>query len=178
MGRWTRVMILAAALIGLAGTSEAATRGGKLTFARYADSLLLDPVLNDANVDIWILTNLYDTLLQPTADGKGVQPGLATDYKVADDGLTFTLTLRSGTKFSDGSPITPADVKWSLERARDSKNSDWNFTLESVGSIEVKGEDTIVLHLKHADPALAVSLATFNSAILPQKQFEATAGAT
>ncbi len=34
---------------------------------------------NDANVDIWILTNLYDTLLQPTADGKGVQPGLATE---------------------------------------------------------------------------------------------------
>src|SRR5260221_494214 len=86
MGRWTRVMILAAALIGLAGTSDAATRGGKLTYARYADSLLLDPVLNDANVDIWILTNLYDTLLQPTADGKGVQPGLATAYQVAEDG--------------------------------------------------------------------------------------------
>ena len=87
MGRWTRVIILAAALIGLAGTTDAATRGGKLTYARYADSLLLDPVFNDANVDIWILTNLYDTLLQPTADGKGVVPGLATGYKLADDGL-------------------------------------------------------------------------------------------
>ena len=38
-------------------------------------------MLNDANVDIWILTNLYDTLLAPTADGKGVQPGLATDLE-------------------------------------------------------------------------------------------------
>ena len=38
-------------------------RGGELVFGRYADSLFLDPVLNDANVDIWILTNLYDTLL-------------------------------------------------------------------------------------------------------------------
>jgi peptide/nickel transport system substrate-binding protein len=178
MGRWTRVMILAAALIGLAGTSEAATRGGKLTYARYADSLLLDPVLNDANVDIWILTNLYDTLLQPTADGKGVQPGLATDYKVADDGLTFTLTLRSGTKFSDGWPITAGDVKWTLDRARNPKNGIWNFTLESVDSVEIKGEDTIVLHLKHADPTLAAALATFNTAIMPQKPFEASPGAT
>src|ERR1051326_6050016 len=103
MGRWTRVIILAAALIGLAGTTDAATRGGKLTYARYADSLLLDPVFNDANVDIWILTNIYDTLLQPTADGKGVVPGLATAHKLADDGLTLTLTLRPGIKFSDGS---------------------------------------------------------------------------
>jgi len=96
MGRWTRVIILAAALIGLASTTEAATRGGKLTYARYADSLLLDPVLNDANVDIWILTNLFDTLILPTDDGKGLKPGLATEWKVSDDGLTVTLTL-SGT---------------------------------------------------------------------------------
>ena len=69
---------------------EAVTRGGTLIYARYADSLFLDPVLNDANVDIWILTNLYDTLLQPTADGKGVQPGLATEYKMSDDGAVVT----------------------------------------------------------------------------------------
>src|SRR5260221_12125543 len=145
MGRWTRVMILAAALIGLAGTTEAATRGGKLTYARYADSLLLDPVLNDANVDIWILTNLYDTLLQPTADGKGVQPGLATAYQVADDGLTFTLTLRPGTKFSAGSPITAEVVQGTLDRARNPKNGIWNFILESVDSVEINSPDTLAL---------------------------------
>jgi len=43
-----------------------------MVYARYADSLFLDPVLNDANVDIWVLTNLYDTLLAPTSDGQGV----------------------------------------------------------------------------------------------------------
>ena len=108
-------------LFGLAGTAEAVTRGGTLIYARYADSLLLDPVYNDANVDIWILTNLYDTLLQPTADGKGVQPGLASEYQVSDDGVTVTLKMRPDIKFSDGSPITVDDVKWSLDRARDPK---------------------------------------------------------
>src|SRR5215475_2128922 len=116
MGRWTRVIILAAALIGLAGTTDAATRGGKLTYARYADSLLLDPVFNDANVDIWILTNLYDTLFLPTDDGKDVQPGLATAWQAADDGMTYTITLRQGVKFADGTPMTADDVKWSLDR--------------------------------------------------------------
>ncbi|MGH6928325.1 MAG: ABC transporter substrate-binding protein, partial [Dongiaceae bacterium] len=98
MTRWIRMMALACALFGLATAADAANRGGSLIFARYADSLFLDPVLNDANVDIWILTNLYDTLLQPTTDGQSVVPGLATEYQVADDGLTFTLKLRQGVK--------------------------------------------------------------------------------
>jgi peptide/nickel transport system substrate-binding protein len=178
MNRWFGRLLTACLLIGLATSAESATRGGKLVYARYADSLFLDPVLNDANVDIWILTNLYDTLLQPSADGKSVSPGLATGYQVSDDALTFTITLRQGTKFSDGSPITAEDVKWTLDRARDPKNGIWNFTLESIDSIEVKAPDTVVLHLKHADPTLAVALATFNTAIMPQKPFEAMAGAT
>src|SRR5574338_1330405 len=147
MTRWLRVLLACGLLVGLAGTAQAVTRGGTLTYARYADSLLLDPVFNDANVDIWILTNLYDTLLQPTADGKDVQPGLATGYEVSDDGMTFTLKLRQGTKFSDGSPITADDVKWSLDRARNPNNHIWGFTLEGIDSIEVGGSDTIILHL-------------------------------
>ena len=105
----------------LATPAGAVTRGGVMTYGRYADSLFLDPVLNDANVDIWILSNLYDTLLLPTDDGKGVQPGLASAYTLAPDGLSVTLTLRDGIQFSDGSPITAEDVKWSLDRARDPK---------------------------------------------------------
>ncbi len=178
MSRWIRGLLLGCALVAIAATADAATRGGKLIYARYADSLWLDPVFNDANVDIWVLTNLYDTLLQPTADGKGVSPGLATAYQVSDDGLTFTLTLRQGTKFSDGSPITADDVKGTLERARNPKNGIWNFILESVDSVEIKSPDTVALHLKHADPTLAAGLATFNTAIMPQKLFEAAPGAT
>ena len=56
---------LAASLLASAAAEAAPTRGGKLIYGRYADSLFLDPVLNDANVDIWVLTNLYDTLLAP-----------------------------------------------------------------------------------------------------------------
>lgn len=178
MARWFRVLLACGLLLMLGGVAQAVTRGGTLNYARYADSLFLDPVLNDANVDIWILTNLYDTLLQPSPDGKGVVPGLASDYQVSDDGLTFTLKLRDGIKFSDGSPITPEDVKWSLDRARNPKNGIWNFTLVSLDSIETKGSDTVILHLKNPDPTLAAALATFNAAILPQKPFEASPGAT
>ena len=178
MRNWIKGLLLGCAMVAAIGTAEAATRGGKMVYARYADSLWLDPVFNDANVDIWILTNLYDTLLQPTADGKGVSPGLATGYEVSDDGLTFTLTLRQGTKFSDGSPITAEDVKGSLDRARNPKNGIWAFIIDSIDSVEVKAPDKVALHLKHPDPTLAAGLATFNTGIMPQKLFEAAPGNT
>lgn len=159
------------------GQSLAATRGGQMVYGRYADSLFLDPVLNDANLDIWILTNLYSTLLEPTDDGKRVRPSLASAFKVSSDGKTVTLTLRSGLKFADGSPLSSSDVKWSLDRARDPNNGAWNGLLGSIASVTVSG-NTITLTLKNADPSLLPALATFNAAILPQKLFNAAAGAT
>ena len=166
--------ILAAGL----APAAAVTRGGTMVFGRYADSLFLDPVLNDANVDIWILSNLYDTLLLPTDDGKGVQPGLASAYAVAPDGKSVTLTLREGTKFSDGSPITAEDVKWSLDRARDPKEGIWNFIDGSIASVDVKDPTTVVLTLKQPDPTIIPGLSVFNNAIMPKKLFEAAPGAT
>src|SRR5215475_3911924 len=132
MRKWIRGLLLGCAIVALAGTAEAATRGGKMIYARYADSLFLDPVFNDANVDIWILTNLYDTLLQPSADGKSVEPGLATAWKVSDDGKSVTLTLREGVQFADGTPLTAQDVKWSLDRARNPDNGIWNGLIGST----------------------------------------------
>lgn len=169
-------LALAAGLAHWPAEAEAATRGGKMVFARYADSLFLDPVLNDANVDIWVLTNLYDTLIQPTNDGMGVQPGLATKWEIAADGKTVTVTLREGVKFADGSAMTAADVKWSLDRARDPKAGAWSSSLASIDSVEGSGS-TITIKLKNPDPTIIPALATFNAAILPQKLFEATAGA-
>ena len=170
---------LGAGLLGASVAPAAAvTRGGTLVFGRYADSLFLDPVLNDANVDIWILSNLYDTLLLPTDDGKGVQPGLASAYSVAPDGKSVTLTLRQGAKFSDGSPITGEDVKWSLDRARDPKEGIWNFIDESISSVDIKDEQTIVLTLKHPDPTIIAGLSVFNNGIMPKAQFEASSGTT
>ncbi len=156
----------------------AGATGGTLRFGRYADSLFLDPVLNDANLDIWVLNSLYDTLLQSTLDGQGIEPMLAEGYEVTDDGLSMTVTLRPEIKFADGSPITPDDVKWSLDRARNPENGIWSFSLESVASVETQGDNQVVIKLNRPDPALPAALAMFNSAVMPQKLFEAMPGAT
>jgi peptide/nickel transport system substrate-binding protein len=42
-------------------------------------------------------------------------PGIATDWSFSPDGLTWTLTIRDGVKFHDGTDVTAEDVSWSLE---------------------------------------------------------------
>lgn len=172
MGRW---FAIAAGVILLGVAYAAPQRGGTLTYGRYADSLFLDPVFTDANLDIWILTNIYETLIQIGPGGKGLVAGLATNWAFSKDGKTFTLTLRPGVKFSDGSPLTPEDVKFSLERAKNPDNGAWNFLLGSLASVATKGNQ-VVLSLKNPDPSLPAALATFNSAILPKKLYGAAKG--
>lgn len=158
--------------------AEVVQRGGTLVYGRYADSTFLEPVLNESNSDIWILSNLYDTLLLPTDDGKGFKPGLATAWKLADDGKSVTLALRPDTKFSDGSPVTAQDVKWSLERAAKPGNGIWQFLVSAIEQVTISDPHTVVIHLSHPDPAILTALTVFNTAIMPQKQFEAEPGTT
>ena len=160
------------------GAQAAPIRGGKLVYGRYADSLFLDGVQTELNVDIWVLNSIYDTLLLPTSDGLGLKPGLATKWELGDGGKTLTLTLREGVKFSDGTPMTAQDVKWSLDRARDPKQGAWNSLLASVDSVTIADPGTIKLALKHPDPTLLPVLATFNTGILPSEKFMAAPGDT
>jgi peptide/nickel transport system substrate-binding protein len=67
------------------------------------------------NESIWIFEQIFQTLYTVTPNGKGVQPMLATSYKVSADKKTYTFTLRPGVKFSTGQPMTSADVKFSID---------------------------------------------------------------
>lgn len=178
MTRFSMLAMSAAVLMSSTILAQAQERGGIMTYGRYADSLFLDPVLNDANVDIWILSNMYDTLLLPTDDGQSVQAGLATDWEMSDDGLTVTLKMREGIMFSDGKPITAEDVIWSLDRARNPDNGIWNFLLAAVSEVTAPEEGTIAIKLSRPDPAILPALSVFNAAIMPKAAFEAMPGTT
>ena len=62
---------------------------------------------------------MYAPLITLTASGS-LAPGLAVSWKYTDKALTtFQLSLRPGVKFSDGKPVTAADVIKSIDRAQD-----------------------------------------------------------
>src|SRR6185312_8998590 len=178
MKKFTIAALAAAFVMSASSAALAVDRGGTLNYGRYADSLFLDPVLNEANVDIWVLSNIYDTLLLPTSDGQGLEPGLATEWSVAKDGLSVTLKLRDGIKFSDGSPITAEDVKWSLDRAAKPDNGTWSFLVSSIASVDISQAPTIVINLKHPERATLPALSARGAALVPERLCGAEPGGT
>ena len=110
---------------GTAGIANPSTaRGGTLSFALSGMPDSLDPG-NTYDAWTWNFSRLYATPLTtfqsaPGAAGDVLVPGLATGLgEVSPDGLTWTYHIRPGLKFSDGEPITAADVKYAVERTYD-----------------------------------------------------------
>src|SRR5688572_33259570 len=66
-----------------------------ITISLNADPPSLDPAFSSAFVDRQVHNSLFDKLVDLDANGKMV-PMLATEWKVSDDGLSYTFTLREG----------------------------------------------------------------------------------
>src|SRR4029077_20723173 len=127
----------------------------------------------------WVSLNLYDTLTQPTNDGKSVVPGLASSWETSQDGKVMTFKLRPNLRFADGSPLPGGGVKWSLERgANKETGGQFQFLLASIEGVETLGTDSVILRLKHPDPTMLQALATFNAGIVPSKLIMAEPGTT
>lgn len=171
--------LLIAFALTATGPAGAVTRGGTLVFGRQTDCIYLDPVHTAQNADIWMSLDIYDTLTEPTDDGKSVVPGLASSWQVSDDGSAITFKLRPNLKFADGSPLTVQDVQWSLQRAANkATGGEFQFLLGSVSGVDTQGDDTVIVRLKHPDPTMLQALATFNAGIVPSKLIMAEPGAT
>ncbi len=76
----------------------------------------LDPALNSSVDGACLAANSFAGLYTYNAEGK-TSPALASGYTVSDDGLTYTVTLKDGLKWSDGSALTAADFEYSWKRA-------------------------------------------------------------
>lgn len=102
--------------------------------------------------------NVYEALFRLT-DAGTVEPVLAKDTKVSDDGLTYTFTLQPGVTFHSGAPLTAKDVKFSIERvtAEASKSSRKN-SLKSIAGIETPDDATVVVKLSSRSISLPYNL--------------------
>ena len=82
----------------------------------------LDPALNSSVDGACLAANSFSGLYTYNAEGKCV-PACATGYEVSEDGLTYTVTLQEGLKWSDGSDLTAADFEYSWKRATADKTA-------------------------------------------------------
>ncbi|KMS64928.1 hypothetical protein BVRB_041200, partial [Beta vulgaris subsp. vulgaris] len=130
-----------AAMLAWSPGAEAKT----ITAVMHSDLRVIDPGLTTAYITRDHGYMVYDTLLAMDEHFK-IQPQMAS-YKVSDDKLTYTFTLRDGLKWHDGTPVTAEDCVASLKRW--GKNDGMGQKLmDFTASIEAPDAKTIVLKLK------------------------------
>ncbi len=116
-----------------------------ITAVMHSDLRTIDPLFTTAYITRDHGYMVYDTLLAVDENYK-VQPQMA-DWKVSDDKLTYTFTLRDGLKWHDGAPVTAEDCVASLKRwARN--DSMGQKLMDFTASLEATDAKTITLKLK------------------------------
>lgn len=100
-----------------------------------------------------------------------VQPGLAETWEQTDD-ITYVFDLRDDVTFSDGTPLTPQDVVFSLEQARDETVSPgFSGLLAGIDTIEQTGEDEVTITLTKPDAAFTKNMSTAGTAFITSQAF-------
>lgn len=129
MDTWKKWAIGAAVVVVVGGGTRAAGLWGgsnesssALKFSFPTEIQTLDISKNTDTYSGTIIGNTGANLLRVNAKGKAV-PELAKSVKVSKDGLTYTATLRSGLKWSDGSSLTAKDFVYSWQRIVDPKTA-------------------------------------------------------
>ncbi len=120
-----------------------------------------DPDIFYAGEGLILTNNTYEGLLryQPGTPDPKLVGALATEWTVSPDKLTYTLKLREGVVFHDGTPFTSAAVKASFDR-RLAVNQGPAYMVAGVASVTEQGQYGVVIKLKEADAAFLDYLAS------------------
>ena len=117
----------------------------------YHEGQTLDPITCSDGAQLQLTTLLYEPLFR--LDGSfHPQQVLCTGYSVSEDGLVYTLTIRQGVAFSDGSTLEADDAAESLRRAMASER--YGSRLNGIRQVAARGSDTLVITLSRPNSRL------------------------
>ncbi|HVI29649.1 extracellular solute-binding protein [Hansschlegelia sp.] len=120
----------------------------------------------------------FDTLMARAADEPDALYGLvARSVAASEDGLSYRFRLRPEARFHDGSRLTAADVKWSLETLKQKGHPLVAQAIRDLQAVEVEAEDSVVLRLAPSRtrdlPLTLAALPIFSSKYYAGKPFDA-----
>lgn len=147
-------------IVDSSAATSAPTSGGHLALPDalslpYYPSQTLDPITCGDGIQQTVGSLLYEGLFE-LDETLEPQNQLCTDGSYDPASLTWTFTLRSGVKFSDGTALTAEDVAATLKRAKDS--SRYRSRLSNVASISAPDSGTVVMVLNSANAHLPALL--------------------
>lgn len=168
--------LLAGTLVTTSEASAAPSTGGRtLVIDNSFELVTADPAHMYEPTGNLVCNGLYDTLV--TFNGgnlKTVVPDLASSWQVLDNAKKFVFHLNPAAKFSDGTPVTSADVVWSLTRLVNVKGNP-AFLLAGE-TVSAQGPETVVLTSMSPNPGLLYILADPSAGILNSKLVMAHGG--
>src|SRR4051794_22453613 len=151
-------VLLGSVLPGLALGSPASAKS-KVVFkvamlGETVDSLNPFVGIQSPSYEMWGLT--YDYLVGYSMTDMSPEPALATKWTTSSDGKTWTFTVRTGVKFSDGVPLTARDVAYTFNRVLHGKveQASWISYLNGVTKITAPNATTVVMTLKQPSATL------------------------
>jgi peptide/nickel transport system substrate-binding protein len=146
-------------LAGCGGASNASSgsKPDSLTLGLSSAPLSLDPsAAANGNNSQWYITPAYAPLIRTGEDGK-MEPGLATEWGFVGDGnKTFEVTLRSGLKFADGTPLHAEQVVKSVEYFKTGSGPSSAFFRNITAKAD--GDDKVVFTSTEPDPSIPTLL--------------------
>lgn len=169
------LMVFSFALSACAPKAPAETPGGEtpapatelkiLRTNNMSEPGSLDPALAQGTHESWVLDHTFEGLTKRNQEGK-IVPGMAKEYKLAEDDVTYTFTLRDDITWSNGDPVTAHDFEFAWKRALDPElaadyafqlyylkgGEEYNTGKGSVDGVGVKALDDKTLEVVLASP--------------------------
>ncbi len=161
------VVLAAMALVALAlaapgGAAEEASggKGGVLKIGWAQDPATLNPYvgLDEEDYDVWAIN--WDLPIAFSPKDLSPAPGIVKTWSLSKDKKTVTFRLVPGVKWSDGVPVTAADVKFSLE-SLGHHGALFTTYAENITKIETPDPLTVVIHTSEPDTRMIGGLMVY-----------------
>ena len=157
--------VIATSAGGAQGTQGAGANGGTVLKIGWAQNpKTLNPFVGQDEEDYSIWAINWDLLINYSPKDLTPVPGIAQSWDISDDKKSVTFHLVPDAKWSDGKPITSADVKYSLQ-VLGSHGALFTSYTDNVTSIDTPDKHTVVVHTKRPDARVVGGLFIY---ILPK----------
>ncbi|MQY08331.1 ABC transporter substrate-binding protein [Actinomadura macrotermitis] len=148
------------------GGSLQPVRGGTLNVLRTYPFEGFELDKESLNATYLFSGAVLEPLLRADPDGRSLRPGLASSWSFGHGNRTLTLKLDPKAAFSDGKPVTAADVAFSIATWKAGPN--YGATYSVIRSTKTIDDRTIALELSEPDTSLPSFLAWATAGVVPK----------
>ncbi|WP_020111005.1 ABC transporter substrate-binding protein [Rhodococcus sp. 114MFTsu3.1] len=166
LGRALAILTVCAVSTACAGIDQrtfdanALDRDATVVYGQIVVPSSLDPHRGVTENDLPLLAVIYDRITDVDTDGNPV-PMLAESWELDEENATFTLKIRAGATFSDGTPVDAAAVKVNIDRILNDPQTTIKGQIDkTIGSVDVVDDSTVRFDLVGPGGALPTLLAS------------------